>query len=197
LVAVLEIPALTIDEKERRIQDILIEEGQDAVTTGNNVNWRIGRAAVTYAETFAPEATGKELKACLKEFAVKIGMGDNTTRINEFHKVCTFFPPDTQAHFKDVTWARFLVCARHCRDLSHASTILHQYGDAPVAKVREAILGPRAAPKAVAVEFPAVSDTNGVCFTSEADSFNFYKLTSEHPGGELTVTYTYTPKEAA
>jgi len=197
MIATIEAAPLTVDEKKRQISDMLIQEGSDAVATGQNVNWRIGRAAVEYAETFAPDADERQRKACLREYAISIGMIDNTSRIHEFHAVAAFFPEDTQSHFHDVTWSRFRECQRNCRDLSHASQILHQFGDAPVAKVREAILG-KVTPKATTVTFEATYLRGIECdITLRMIEANlFVETLSAHPGATVTVVVTYPATEA-
>lgn len=192
-------PELTADEKQQLIKDMCIQKGRDAFTSVQDVNWNIGRLAVIWAKNFAVDDTGnidaKKLKKCLREYAVSIGAYDNTGRVTQCYNVCAFWPEDAQERFKDVSWQRFQVCAKHCRDLNHAIDILNEHGEAPVAKVREAILG-KPTPRPVRVELT----TYGVSHYSSdgprvimdgLEQARLHDMLLAHPGARVTVTVEY------
>lgn len=197
---------LTLAEKEARAWDMLVKEGRDAREKHDDTNWRVGRAAVIAATTFAPEDDEQKRRFVLRKYAQDIGMVDNPHYIYDLHDTASFWPEDAQRHFKDIPWSRMRTCARHCKDLKQASVILHQNPEAPVAALRQIIAAANGEPpKKQRRSFEATwaadhfidGELGQVVVTMfKADMLDLREVL-KHPGGTLTLTYTYTAAASA
>lgn len=188
-------------ELEAAIWDKLVQEGRSARETHDDTNWRVGRAAVIASQTFGltPDGTPDEhqKKFILKKFAIEIGMVDNPHYIYDLHDTAAFWPEDAETHFRGSTWSAFRTCARHCKSLKQASTIMHQHGESPVAEIRRIIAASNGEPpKKQRRSFDAKAwPGNGKCITLEVlDYVAMWDAIHNNPKATIRMIVEWTDK---